>query len=79
MGASFPVQKPVNDRFLEDTTLFFKEVNALITFYVFSKLALLKVIVTVNFAKRNSNLEKNRLQKNIFSQKTVDLESYDLK
>ena len=59
MGASFPVQKPVNDRsLLEDTTLFFKGVNALITFYVFSKLALLKVYVTVNFAKRNSNLEK---------------------
>ena len=57
MGASFPVQKPVNDRFLEDTTLFFKEVNALITFYVFSKLALLKVYVTVNLAQRNSNLE----------------------
>ena len=54
--------------FFKILLFFFKEVNALITFYVFSKLALILVFVTVNLAKRNSNLEKNFLKKYFLSE-----------
>ena len=49
--------------FLKILLFFFKEVNVLVTFYVFSKLALIQVFVTVNLAKRNSKLDKNCLKK----------------